>query len=402
MTDSGLQDRFFTLDYEKVLKLEQVLEEPVHIHSSSEDCPSVLVKPVDLIRAVEARIVKSDDLFLRDVRLNGSAATWVVDSSRLSTTSSPKQTYNDIDVIFRLDNIPNEFNFHGIINAALCGFADAVRSSGQPLSCFGDCEAPNPYKIKEAYGRKLVRVWTESEQWCLISFHNLSGLDLELKFVGRSSRAFEFSVDSFQVVLDSYIALKKVSEHTTPHIFPTVDVEVMWGDAQEALRHVNEKWIATRKPETIRGGGLLKYCRLLVQGYRPAYPDLRKVERYMCSRFFIDFPSPTAVESQISKYLQTHFRLVRAQYVCASQASAFLWTLLQVVEVSAECLSISDRTPVLKVIVNLARTIEQPFVAVVRQLPVREHGRRYTRGNTIYSHRNQASHPRCEVSWISM
>ena len=36
---------------------------------------------------------------------------------------------------------------------------------------------------------------------------------------------------------------------------------------------------------TIRGGGLLKYCNLLVKNYRPAWPEaVKTMERYMCSR----------------------------------------------------------------------------------------------------------------------
>ena len=36
---------------------------------------------------------------------------------------------------------------------------------------------------------------------------------------------------------------------------------------------------------TTRGGGLLKYCNLLVKNYRPAWPEaVKTMERYMCSR----------------------------------------------------------------------------------------------------------------------
>lgn len=55
--------------------------------------------------------------------------------------------------------------------------------------------------------------------------------------------------------------------------------------------HLKEHLIDTIQPEEIRGGGLLKYARLLSSGYKPLYPTkLARMERYMCSRFFIDFP----------------------------------------------------------------------------------------------------------------
>lgn len=362
MSCVGSPDSFSTLDYAKVQKLGQVLEEPVEIHSSRDDFPSVSVKPVDLVRSIEERILKLDEVLLHDVRLNGSAATWVVDENSPMRDRNRERAYNDIDLIFRLD-IPAEYHFDGILNAALFGFLDAVRDSGCILPGLGDGEIPNPYKLHEAYGRKLVRVWSTSDQWCLVSFRNLAGLDLELKFVGRCRRPYEYSVDSFQVILDSYLALERLSKQHSPRLFPTVVVETMWGDVNEALRHVNEKWIATRNPESIRGGGLLKYCKLLVFRYRPATADVQKMQRYMCSRFFIDFPSPAAVGAQIGKYLETHFCQVRAHYRTASQASAFLWTLFQVVEQSADCLTVVNKQPILRVIINLARSIEQPFLS---------------------------------------
>ncbi|XP_065197531.1 terminal nucleotidyltransferase 5C-like [Sycon ciliatum] len=352
-------DSQFTLDFEKVSKLGQVLEEPVLIHSSREDHPSVSVKPVDLVRAVEERILKQNDVFLHDVRLNGSAATWVVDND-VSTTFSTERKYNDIDLIFRVD-IPAEQSFDSILHAALFGFLDAVKNSGTIVPGHGGADTPNPYKLQEAYVRKLARVWSSSDHWCLISFHNIRGLDLELKFVDRCHRPYEYSVDSFQVIIDSYLALKKVSPSNSPHLFPTVNVETMWGDVKEALRHVNERWIATRNPESIRGGGLLKYCKLLVLGYRPAYTDLRRMERYMCSRFFIDFATPALVEIQITKYLETHFRQVRSHFDTACLASAFLWSLFRVVELSSDCLAVADRRRVLHIILNQASALEQPF-----------------------------------------
>ena len=36
---------------------------------------------------------------------------------------------------------------------------------------------------------------------------------------------------------------------------------------------MHSKLIATKHPEEIRGGGLLKYCNLLVKNYRPASPE---------------------------------------------------------------------------------------------------------------------------------
>ena len=49
--------------------------------------------------------------------------------------------------------------------------------------------------------QKLVRVSNGSDAWSLISLSNHCGKNVELKFVDRMRRQFEFSVDSFQVSL---------------------------------------------------------------------------------------------------------------------------------------------------------------------------------------------------------
>jgi hypothetical protein len=86
-----------------------------------------------------------------------------------------------------------------------------------------------------------------------------------------------------------------------------VPAESMYGDFKTALRHLNERLIDTRRPEEIRGGGLLKYCHLLARGYQPAKPwRCRLMERYMCSRFFIDFADVCSQEHKLLNYLQSH------------------------------------------------------------------------------------------------
>ena len=92
------------------------------------------------------------------------------------------------------------------------------------------------------------------------------------------------------------------------NFYPTVVGESMYGDFHEALYHLQKKLIATRNPEEIRGGGLLKYCNLLCKGYRPAVPEeVKNMERYMCSRFFIDFSDINQQQSKLENYLYNHF-----------------------------------------------------------------------------------------------
>ena len=62
----------------------------------------------------------------------------------------------------------------------------------------------SPIIIQEAYVEKVVRVINPSsnDSWALMSLCNVNGQNIELKFVDRMKRQFQFSVDSFQILLD--------------------------------------------------------------------------------------------------------------------------------------------------------------------------------------------------------
>ena len=73
--------------------------------------------------------------------------------------------------------------------------------------------------LKEAYVSKMVKV-CEGDRWSLIALGNgqptqgpngnkSRGCSVELKFVDNMRRQYEFSVDSFQIVLDSLMLFYK-------------------------------------------------------------------------------------------------------------------------------------------------------------------------------------------------
>lgn len=121
---------------------------------------------------------------------------------------------------------------------------------------------------------------------------------------------------------------------------PAVEVlaESMYGDFEAAMDHLRYRLIATRNPEEIRGGGLLKYSNLLVRDYRPASEtQIKTLERYMCSRFFIDFPDVQEQQRKILSYLKNHFiGEERSKY-------QYLMTLRRVVDDSTVCLMGHER-----------------------------------------------------------
>ena len=89
---------------------------------------------------------------------------------------------------------------------------------------------------------------------------------------------------------------------------PQIQVHSFYKDLNEALHHLNNKIIATYEPETIRGGGLLKYCDLLARNYQPYDAAIMThMQRYMCSRFFIDYKTVREQLHVIAHYIGTHY-----------------------------------------------------------------------------------------------
>lgn len=127
---------------------------------------------------------------MHSVRLHGSAASHVLHpESGLG--------YKDLDLVFRVD-LRSEASFQltkAVVLACLLDFLPAGVSRAKIT----------PLTLKEAYVQKLVKVCTDSDRWSLISLSNKSGKNVELKFVDSVRRQFEFSIDSFQIILDSLL-----------------------------------------------------------------------------------------------------------------------------------------------------------------------------------------------------
>src|ERR1700677_2566305 len=98
-------------------------------------------------------------------------------------------------------------------------------------------------------------------------------------------RQYQFSVDSFQILLDPllnffYLTKKFDSNYLN---FPTIIVRSSYGNFLEALQHLHYRLIAVKAPEELRGGGLLKYCDLIARGFQPTNQiQMKDLQRYMC------------------------------------------------------------------------------------------------------------------------
>ncbi|XP_050428598.1 terminal nucleotidyltransferase 5C isoform X2 [Adelges cooleyi] len=362
--------RLAVLSYEQVARLNDVMDETVSIHGRG-NFPTLEVRLRDLVAMVRDRLrvqtaPEDDDVafsvepaagpasaaattpgtdepasstHVKSIRLNGGAASHV-----LTTDTQP---YNDLDLIFNVSLSGNR-DFDRVKSAVLRALVDLLPEGVSR-------KRMTPCSIKEAYVSKMVKVNKDGDRWSLISLGTLPGQrNVELKFVDKMKRPFEFSVDSFQIVLDSLLLFYECSSGVpiSENFYPTVVGESVYGDFRDAMYHLENKLIVTRNPEEIRGGGLLKYCNLLLRNYAPDYDGdgTKKLERYMCSRFFIDFSDIHQQRAKLENYMKNHFCAPQEEYMKLQ----YLNVLKQVVEESTVCLMIHERHQTLALIAELS------------------------------------------------
>jgi len=171
-------------------------------------------------------------------------------------------------------------------------------------------------------------------------------------------RKYEFSIDSFQILLDSLLGFQGCQQQAggaatsmTSTFYPSVEAVTMYGDFAEARHHLHHKLIGTRKPEEIRGGGLLKYCSLLLREYERVDDEVVAMEKYMCSRFFIDFKDIPAQRRTLEGYLSSH------SLTQPEKRYNYLMILYRVVECSTVCLMSHERRITLRMILDLANQV---------------------------------------------
>ena len=324
-----------TLSCEQVRRLDGLLREKYEIHGVGH-FPTLELEPRNLLALLKKRLKATAFENVR-IRLHGSAASYVV-------READEKDFNDLDFLFDVD-LTNDVDFQHIREIVLSSLVNFM-PVGVSTARLGAST------LEEAYVDKMVKVFGDYDRWSLISLRNNRGRNVELKFVGRMRRPYQFSVDSLQIDLDSYLAYTSASSPPlSPDFYPSVDVESMYeeDDVETVLDHLDRKIVATKRPEEIRGGGLLKYCSLVARGYRPT-DECRSYEPYMCSRFFIDFPDIMEIRVQLANYLDAHFRVDDS----AAAPRDFLATLHAVVNSSTVCLMSYERRQALHLIRSLA------------------------------------------------
>ncbi|ESN95882.1 hypothetical protein HELRODRAFT_185949 [Helobdella robusta] len=333
------------LNYDQINRLDQIIGSTFDVHGHSGlGYPNLSIKAKELIVAVRDKLVESG-FHLKDIRVNGSVALTVVGGDRC-------QIYNDLDVLFNLSptHEPGENPRNDRVrfeNIRRCALETLFRFLPEDLIQANP--SLNTENLSDGYVQKWVKIQNGNvDSWALFGLRNENGRNIELKFVDKMRRKFEFSIDSFQLVIDDYLKCKDLFSDSTmmrPKIFPTVPIESVYGDYEAAKKHLEMKLIVTRNPEEIRGGGLLKYCLLQSCGYQDEdLEQMRAVKKYMCSRFFIDFPEVEKQKTQLESYLQNHFNTRE------HMKSPFLLNVIHFVDEHATCLATREKMKTLDMI----------------------------------------------------
>ncbi len=324
------------LSFEEVRRLDDVLDTAIQVHGRG-NFPTLEVRPKTFIRLLLTNL-GDQEITVEDVRLNGSTASYILNDRQ---GQQEDLVYNDLDLIFNV-KLKSMSTFHHVKTAVLDSLKDFL-PEGVSKERMSSCT------LKEAYVRKMVKVSNRPDNWSLIALTNKDGKNIELKFVDTMRRQFEFSIDSFQIILDSLINFYNLADvEMSTNFFPSVSAVSVYGDFDEAKNHLSNRLIATKNPEEIRGGGLLKYCSLLAKGFTPVSKDFRCMEKYMCSRFFIDFKSIYCQQQKLENYLNSHFTPDN------EKKFKYLMILYEVVELSTVCLMGHERRQTLQLISDMA------------------------------------------------
>jgi hypothetical protein len=352
---SSYSSSYKVLSFDQCSKLDTLMQTDIVIHGQG-TYPDITVALKDFVMDLKSRLQKAE-VSLEYVRLNGSTASFVVASRQADDIG-----YNDLDLIFGLKEADEQmFNqVREILYATLRALLPEDPVFEQDST------------IEDGFVQKMVKISNQNDCWSLISLHNNTGKNVEVKYVNSMKRQYEFSVDSFQIELDSLLEYYecKPEVNFTKDFYPCVRAESKYGKFDEALFHLNNKLIATLRPEEIRGGGLLKYCNLLLNNYNLADSDIKNLERYMCSRFFIDFPDANSQQNKLQAYMRTHIHEPHTnsssehnRITVEQHRINFIIIVKRVIDESTVCLMNIERACTLSLLDNLIGELVRSYMA---------------------------------------
>ena len=148
--------RICVLSYEQVKRLNDLMSEVINIHGRG-NFPTIDVPLSDLVSVVKNKL-ELDGVKVNGIRLNGSGASSVLASTEIS--------YNDLDLIFSVDDLSTAKAFERVKGAVMESLMELL-PEGVSRKRMSSCS------LKEAYVSKMVKVNDMGDRWSLISLGKL-------------------------------------------------------------------------------------------------------------------------------------------------------------------------------------------------------------------------------------
>uniref|UniRef100_A0A1I7TR32 polynucleotide adenylyltransferase n=2 Tax=Caenorhabditis tropicalis TaxID=1561998 RepID=A0A1I7TR32_9PELO len=241
-----------------------------------------------------------------------------------SHVANVKYGYSDIDVVISLRQVARsgeeEDRLFYTISLAVDALLDDLVWNHTSLGHGGPSSNqifdPDFFKKgvlakKFRFHRNMRNPTASTDSWSLFALHNKQGRDVELKFVLRMARDYEYATDSLKI--DVVPRVQGTSEK--------VMMESGFGDVRRVLYCLENRLIVIVDPENVLGEGLLKYIRLLLKKFRLenwTSQKARALAKIMVNEFFEAWnqrPETNPVKSYLdAHYSPTDFRF-RIQFL---------------------------------------------------------------------------------------
>ena len=290
------------------------------------------VAPWDFVAGIRTAL-QSEGIHVTSLKLEGSAA-----SHCLNKESVPE--YSDLDFVFHLGETTTRGQLEKIRGVLAKCLADRLPHAG---SYSGD------HVLHTLVHKQYISPpsGAGADAWAVYAIKgSRPGTSVDLKFVQRLARPYQFSADSFAIVLNGAGVASHLGRTATDNAnntatsssgessgdddsssdelpapvlsAPSVHFESSFESASLALQHLANKHIAVKNEADlcqVRGGGLLKYARFLSRGWTVA-PSISKdlLQRYMVTRFMCDYPLYTVTRYGTFAPAQQVFEFVEERY----------------------------------------------------------------------------------------
>merc|ERR1712048_970405 len=170
--------------------------------------PVLRVPPCYIIKRLHDSICEQmPNVTIRSMRIMGGFSSYVMCS---------RFRYNDLDILFNLDfPLKDRINTFEKLRSLIMKILSELVSVIQP-----DIRPLNTQDLTSAYIQKSIvvppphekEIEEDADCWSLVCLRNNRGKNLEFKFVKSMTRHFEFSTDSFQILLE-----KEYIDHLNNH-----------------------------------------------------------------------------------------------------------------------------------------------------------------------------------------